>query len=83
VQPHRDSPGAEGLAEMPETPGDRGAAVSASSRIGERVAQYLVPIALDHGLATARAISGAAATVMHIARVDVMQPGIERDAARA
>ncbi len=53
VQAYRNALRAERLAEGAEAPGDAGAAVPAMAAVVERIAEYAIPVALDHGLAAA------------------------------
>src|SRR5690606_1387359 len=83
----RDAARAEGLADRganrAEAAGEHAAAMRAAAVGAEGVAADLVPVAHDQGLAAARAVGRVALGVMHVPGVYVLEPGVERDAARA
>jgi hypothetical protein len=82
---YRNSLWAEGFAVAPEcfaeAAGDGGLAVRAMAFRGQVVAADVVPVADDECGVTAWAEGGAAFTVVHVAGEDVVQAGVEGDAA--
>ena len=61
---------------MFEVSGHGCAAIGTMSVVGEAVIQNIVPVAHNQGRAAARAEGGAALGIVHIAGIDMVQPGL-------
>lgn len=73
-QTHRNAPPAKATLEPTEAACDGGAAMRTSTARVELATQHLVPVTLDQRCVAARAEGRAAVDIVHVARVDVMQP---------
>lgn len=80
---HRNAAAAELAGKRFEYAGERRRAVRALAVGGHVVGLNFIPVAHDERLVAARAVSGAAGAVVHVAGVYVLQPLAERNRARA
>ena len=71
----------EWLAVFAKTTGNACATLGAGASLGQVVVADVVPVAHNDGVVAAGAIGGAAFRVVHVAGIDVVQSGIQRDAA--